>query len=81
MNLLEDMDFSRRRFLPAAVATLASSQFVASAASGRSRKKGWAGGDAEMHEKFGVHWYYNWMSRAGLKFLQVLKNQSFAHLF
>jgi hypothetical protein len=30
-----------------------------------SKKKGWAGGAADRHRKFGAHWHYNWGPAGG----------------
>jgi Glycosyl hydrolase catalytic core len=51
----------RRHFLTmlgAAVTAPCASALPTKAAT--PQKKGWAGGNAEMHKLFGAHWYYNW---------------------
>lgn len=53
---------NRRTFLASTLATLAPLPALA-APRGPVGKKGWAGGDADLHKQFKVNWYYNWMIR------------------
>jgi hypothetical protein len=53
---------TRRRFMAGIVAALGGLE-TAPGAAARPGKKGWAGGDAALHEQFKVHWYYNWTHR------------------
>lgn len=50
---------TRRHFLATCAATLTPTSLFGL---GRepSTKKGWAGGDARLHQLFGAHWYYTW---------------------
>ena len=51
---------SRRQCLSALLSACAAPLGAASATAG---KKGWCGGDAELHKLFNAHWFYNWTPR------------------
>lgn len=57
------MLMTRRSFL-AGTAAMAAGPSLA-LGSGPGTKKGWAGGDANKHKQFGVHWHYNWTPNRG----------------
>ncbi|MFT5468720.1 MAG: hypothetical protein ACI8UO_003832 [Verrucomicrobiales bacterium] len=55
----------RRQLLASsASAALAASLPTFSTAATESRKKGWAGGSADFHKRFGTHWYYTWTPKS-----------------
>ncbi len=54
------MILNRRGFLTTCGATALFPQGLFAATKEVSAKKGWAGGDASLVEKFGAHWFYNW---------------------
>ncbi|MBK1826921.1 glycosyl hydrolase [Haloferula rosea] len=55
---------TRRSFLASSAAALATGPSFA-LTNKASTKKGWAGGDANKHRQFGVHWHYNWTPNRG----------------
>ncbi|MGJ8644914.1 MAG: glycosyl hydrolase [Luteolibacter sp.] len=68
---------TRRSFLSGIAATLAAGNTYA-ATSEISKKKGWCGGNAGHHKKFGVSWYYNWTPNKGssdAEFVPLIKKK------
>jgi hypothetical protein len=50
----------RRRFLCTCAAAAFAPAPIFAQGPQASAKKGWAGGDANIHRQFGAHWYYTW---------------------
>ena len=70
---------NRRNFLStsALAATATWAQGYGSKRDKQSLKKGWAGGAANMHELFGVHWSYNWGLNGGAEnFVPMFKGKA-----
>ena len=78
------MMFDRRRFLAAcATAALSPQPLPGQEQKHAGKKKGWAGGDTEMHKLFGAHWYYTWWpggneSKAA-SFVPMVKEEKHIH--
>lgn len=73
------MSLNRRNFLTAFGATAFLPQGLFAATKDASAKKGWAGGDASLVEKFGAHWFYNWgpdgKSSTSKEFVPMIKGE------
>lgn len=56
---------TRRRWISSAATASLATPLALAAPHEASRKKGWAGGNVNMHRTFGAHWYYNWTPKRG----------------
>jgi len=69
---------TRRQFLQSTALMLGGMVLPASAAAPTSKKKGWAGSSVEMHQKFGVSWFYGWVGNGrgtpGVEFVPMINN-------
>lgn len=77
------MTLDRRRFLAACAAALSPVPVLAQGQGKPAGKKGWAGGDADMHKLFGIGWYYTWWpggneSKAA-SFVPMVKEEKHIH--
>ncbi|YCM44694.1 glycosyl hydrolase [Verrucomicrobiaceae bacterium 227] len=69
------MMFTRRQFAGLSLAALP--DLVLGSEKEASRKKGWAGGSAALHQKFGVHWHYTWSPGGrGAQFVPMVKGKN-----
>ncbi|MFT5106978.1 MAG: hypothetical protein ACI8XO_001993 [Verrucomicrobiales bacterium] len=69
---------NRRQALAALAASTLSTQLLAApSASGSSKKKGWAGGNKELHKLFRAKWYYTWSPKThtndAIEFVPMIK--------
>lgn len=69
----------RRRFLTACGATALLPQTLFAEPKKSFLKKGWAGDDASLAEKFGAHWYYTWgtggQNSTPMEFVPMIKSE------
>jgi hypothetical protein len=69
---------TRRQFIQSAALALWAMALPASAATAKSKKKGWAGSSPEMHRKFGASWFYGWAGNGtgapGVEFVPMINN-------
>lgn len=70
---------SRRNALVMLAATAAFPWATLAQSASASRKKGWCGGNPDLHDLFKVHWYYNWMpvdrSPGTAEFVPMIKSE------